>query len=295
MNSVDESQRLNTITLLSIADILRCIFARAIDDDYSIRNECKTYRTIRLTSKRFKTVMDTVNIRYHVLFNCTLIDQVSIIAILQAPKRVIRTFLLIDPVERLREIETNLFRYFKFSSDPTNKLFRYYVKRRTNRFEEPDYKKLWGAHVQYYPNPGYEQLLKLLQLYLGFDEEMKLAYKNAVVKLLSGKVLGHPICRELFVAIGSLLPFTEEELTVKVDLVRYALLRAHYNQECEDKNNIEEEIWKAKADNKDHRLYLDEKRTTFRFLDPILDEKNRNPQYWSEATLRIWRERVCYD
>ena len=81
---------------------------------------------------------------------------------------------------------------------------------------------------------------------------------------------------------------------MRVDFTKYALLDPHCYGDRVDNGKIEEAI-RATIEIEDDRFYLDKKRMTFRFLDPILDEQNTDPQYWSEATLRIWRDRVCYD
>jgi hypothetical protein len=157
---------------------------------------------------------------------------------------------------------------------------------------------LWGCRIEYYRADRYsKQLLEVIQFYLGFDEAVKLAYKEATLNLFFANTHdshNYPICRELFAAIGSLLPFTDEELTLKVDFTKYGRFHVRLYP-CEDEDNVEDVIRATEEEAEDDRLYLDEKRMTFRFIDPILDEENMDSQYWSTTTLRIWRERVCYD
>ena len=286
-----------TSTLCSVADILRLIFSRTIaNKNYS------TYREIRLTCKHFKAVLDTLDVT-HLIKELIHRYSMKVRSFLHAPKRIQRIFLLICPRAYLQQLQRLMgCRNFSLHADPTNKLFRYCIRRRNTPGEDVermDNQKLWGCRVVYYSDPSYGQLLEILQLYLGFDEEIRIAYKNVVVSLLAYSQERstfdrpeHLICRELFAAIGSLLPFTEEELARKIDVIRYAFIRQPTLDTYHD-DNVEDEIQVTEEDY--YALYLDERRKLFRFYDSREDETNMDPQYWSIATLNIWRERVCYD
>jgi hypothetical protein len=83
---------------------------------------------------------------------------------------------------------------------------------------------------------------------------------------------------------------------MQIDLTKYAPLNsARFSQrDAYEVNDVEEAV-REEEEEADDRLYLDQLNRTFRFHDPILEEQNTDPQYWSLATLRTWRERVCYD
>src|ERR1019366_9852385 len=175
-----------TELLFAVADISRSIFSLAItekDTGYGVQS-CKTYQNIRLTCKRFKVVLDTVSVRGLFLGKrrgkkagtTTLVEKVNINKLLHAPIVVLRTFLLVEPEERLRQIQHALFRYYTLCGDPTNKAFRFYVRRNIGN---DDTKKLWGCRIEYsyynerYFDVSYEHLLGRLQDYLGFDSAIR--------------------------------------------------------------------------------------------------------------------------
>ena len=290
------------MSLLQVADILRCIFSQFIETDPNI------YSSVRLTCKHFKNVLDTLSIR-KLVYYVTNTRGMNIPKLLLAPKEVIRLYLLVHPISYLNSIQYHMFYLYTLHADPTNRLFCYYVRHPSvqvynnlvhdsNEEEEEDEPddsgKYWGCRIEYHTDTSYERLLEILQFYLGFDNEMRIAYKTAVIELLTAHSL-NAVCRELFARIGSLLPFTEKELATKVEFVPYALLnRGCCNTDTYDENGVEEAV-RNTEEIEDDRLYLDEERMIFRFHDPILEEQNTDPQYWSIATLRTWIDRVCYD
>ena len=282
------------MSLLDTADVLRCIFSSVL-----AIGDCKTYKCIRLVCKKFKTVLDTVNVKplllssvgpksrevqfakshYLANYRYRLANDVDVQLLIQAPKQVLRVYFLIEPTRRLRELDHKCYESFTLLPDPENKLFRHHF-----RSIEEDY---YGM-----------ELLGHLKGYLRTDEEVRLAYKSAVVELLhiesSFYRKSAAISRELFGAIGLLLSFTAEELTMKIDIKTRALLTDPeflpiYNSEGLDGTAImmlEEDLMDG--------LYLDNERNTFRYLDPVLDKESKNPRYWSEATLETWLERLCW-
>ena len=290
------------MALLSTADILRCIFSLTI-----AQKDRRTYKYIRLTCKRFKTVIDALNIHNLLLSRkrngmlrsmYTLANATTLTSIVHAPKGVFRAWFLIKPKKRLQDIQERLFRHPIFYADPTSKLFRYYVRlfNTTENAREWNNRKLPGCRIEY-PNSTSDhsnQLLELFKFYLGSDEEVRVACKKAVISLLSKRLrlqYSSPLCRELFALIGSLLPFTGEELTLKVDLEKHAFLEIQTYQGCEDEH-LEAAILETEEE-EDERLYLDERDIVFRFRDPEEDERNKDPQYWSRASLGTWIKRVC--
>lgn len=86
MSSIDEFG--SPTALLSTADNLRHIFSLA-EADIDLDN----YKSIRLTCKRFKTVLDTL---------------------------IVGT-LLVQPEKHLQQIQYKLFGYYKFHADSANK------------------------------------------------------------------------------------------------------------------------------------------------------------------------------
>src|ERR1019366_8227644 len=184
------------MSLLYVADILRTIFSIVLSNE-----DCGTYKQIRLACKRFKTILDVLDVRPLLLRKLilskkrnktlwtTLAEKIDIQSILAAPKRVQRSWFLVKPENRLQQLQEELFGQSTFYADATNKIFRYFVRlQNTDEGEDDDHmdvKKLWGCRTEYYPDPEYEQLLKLLQFYLGFDNVVKQAYKDAVMKMLS--------------------------------------------------------------------------------------------------------------
>ena len=306
--------------LISVADILRSIFSLAIrtGNDYALRGDCATYQNVRLASKRFKIVLDTLSVRF-LLLSCwipstsredrrehprTLADDLEIRSMLHAPREVLRTFLFVEPEKRLRQLQRNLFSNYTLYADPTNKLFRYCVRRSHFIEDRTNTNKYLGCRVEYHIDKQYEQFLELFKFYLSSDAEIRLIYKNAVINLLpknphrvypiSTERSISPICRELFAAIGSLLPFIEQELAMKVNLTKYAWFHVRPYTEYEDKDNETKTILETE-ELEDKRLYLDTRRIVFRFVNSIEDETNMDPQYWSVATLAVWLKRVCYD
>ena len=307
------------MSLLIVPDITRYIFSLALIE--GVYNDCKTYRSIRLTSKRCRSILDTLSVRALLLTKRqskwdkyykkhryglypgakpkhwpTLASRIEIACILQAPKHVLRAYLLTEPAGRLNGIARGLFSSVTLRPDPKNKLFRHYVR-------HPDtvhVKKLYGCIIKYEPEHNSELLLEQLQFYLGFDTAIKQAYKNAVVTSFlppTRETFLDPPSREIFALIGSLLPFTDEELTLRVDFERYGLAGyAEYEgYEYNDSEDAEELITLGEESEENDRLYLDEQAHIYRFHDPVEDERNTDPQYWSTATLRTWRERICYD
>src|ERR1019366_8408444 len=247
---------LKLFPLFFIADILRAIFSLTI----AAKNGT-VYRSIRLTCKRFKTVLDTLSVRpllfsskryrecpVHMIANPfllrTLADDLKLSRLLHAPRRVQRAFFLVEPEKRLAQLQIKLFQYATFHPDYDNVFFCYYSSHRmSDDDDEANDERHWGSRIEYHCNREYTQVAELLQFYLGFDEEMRLVYKAAIIDfILKASENGYPISRELFALIGSLLPFTEEELALKVDHIRYALFGPQPYGELEDKDDMEDEI-----------------------------------------------------
>ena len=225
----------------------------------------------------------------------TFADDLDIWQVLPAPKQVFRSYLLTEPKERLKTIEHELYDKYILHPDLENKQFRHYL-RYLGYLDSAGAEVfiLFGCRVEYIDSYFGRQLLEQLQLYLGFDKEIRAAYKDAVLELFREKSRfwehSAPISREVFGAIGSLLSFTSEELKMKLDLKTHALLDNVSFTTC-----LSEGTGVIPEEDPNDGLYMDRKRGTFRYQNPVLDKRNRNPRYWSRATLSVWMNRLCYD
>ena len=297
-----------TMSLLDTADVLRCIFSTVL-----AIGDCKTYRSIRLACKRLKSVLDTLSVeplllsitsprsrgvqfansRYLANYRHILADGIAFRTLFFAPKQVLRAYFLIEPTHKLHGLEYDGYESFTLLPDPENKLFRQYFRSSTAASHS---EMLYGCRVAYIDDYFGMELLKRLQDCLNSDEAVRLIYKSAVVELLRKKAQvctnSVSISRELFGAIGALLPFTPEELEMKVDLKTRAFLEDLDTLPYDDKGLDRTKILRIEEDPNDG-LYLDEDRQTFRYHNTVLDRKNKNPRYWSEATLETWIERLC--
>jgi hypothetical protein len=185
-----------------------------------------------------------------------------------------------------------LYGKFRLFPDMENKLFRRCIHR---GLPEADTPVLYGCRVGYVANNIERKLLEQLRTCLGADEEVKSAYKTAVIELLRKSTRcvrkSAMISRELFGAIGSLLPFTQEELQMKIDIKTHAFLEEP-SFDTYDDTGLDYAAVSTLEDGNDG-LYYDKERQTFRYQDPVLDRESKNPRYWSEATLETWIERLC--